>query len=94
MAESSPASNNKSIAFSGKVEREMPSVSQSQNRFMHAAAEGKVAGVSPKVGKDFVKADHGRKIGKLPKHVRKTAKHAMKRGMISESAAKKHLGEA
>jgi hypothetical protein len=47
----------------------MPSVSQSQNRFMHAAAEGDVPGVSPKVGKDFVAADHGRKIGDLPQHV-------------------------
>jgi hypothetical protein len=46
----------------------MPSKSQAQNRFMHAAAEGKIKGVSPSVGKDFVKADEGRKIGKLPQH--------------------------
>lgn len=58
----------------------MPSVSQAQNRFMHAVAEGGVKGVKPSVGKEFVAADHGRKIGKLPKHVRK----AHKRGMISE----------
>lgn len=71
----------------------MPSTSQAQNRFMHAAAEGKVEGVPAKVGKDFVKADHGRKIGKLPKHAHKArAKKAMKRGLISEKAAKKHLG--
>ena len=76
----------------------MPSVSQAQNRFMHAAAEGNVAGVSPKVGKEFVKADHGRKIGKLPKHVKragakKAAKRAMRRGLISEKAAARHLGD-
>lgn len=58
---------------------------------MHAAAEGKIEGVSPKVGKDFVKADAGRKIKKLPQHVKKSAKHAMKRGLISEKAAKRHL---
>lgn len=64
----------------------MPSKSQAQNRFMHAVAEGKVAGVPKKVGREFVKADHGRKIKRLPKHVRK-------RGLISEKAAKKHLGD-
>lgn len=46
----------------------MPSKSKAQNRFMHAAAEGKISGVSKKVGKEFVKADHGRKISKLPEH--------------------------
>lgn len=92
MAETSPAPNNKSVSFSGKVEREMPSVSQAQNRFMHAAAEGEVAGVPAKVGKEFVEADAGRKIKKLPKHVKKKARKAVQRGMISERAAKKHLG--
>lgn len=67
----------------------MPSVSQAQNRFMHAVAEGKVKGVAKSVGKDFVKADEGRKIKKLPKHV----KRLRRRGMISEKAAKKHFGE-
>lgn len=94
MAETAAAPNNKSISFSGKTEREMPSVSQAQNRLMHAAAEGKVEGVPEKVGKEFVKADHGRKIGKLPKHVKKKASKAMKRGLISEKAAKRHLGGA
>lgn len=70
----------------------MPSVSQAQNRFMHAAAEGKIEGVSPKVGKEFVKTDEGRKIGKLPQHVKKKARKAMRRGLISERAAKRHLG--
>lgn len=50
----------------------MPSVSQAQNRFMHAAAEGSIKGVSPQVGKDFVNADAGRKIGTLPEHKEKT----------------------
>lgn len=58
----------------------MPSVSQAQNRFMHAVAEGEVKGVKPSVGKAFVAADHGRKVGKLPKHVRR----AHKRGLISD----------
>lgn len=67
----------------------MPSVSQAQNRFMHADAEGKVEGVKPSVGKDFVKADEGRKVGKLPQHVKKKAKHLHKRGMISDAAMKR-----
>lgn len=60
---------------------------------MHAVAEGKVKGVAKSVGEDFVAADHGRKISKLPKHVRKTASRAKRHGMISEKAAKKHLGD-
>ena len=51
-----------------------PSESQAQNRFMHAVAEGDVKGVAPKVGQDFVAADHGRKIGALPEHVGKGRK--------------------
>lgn len=90
MAETSVAPNNKSVTFRGGMENEMPSSSQAQNRFMHAVAEGKVKDVSKKVGKDFVKADHGRKIGKLPQH-KARAKKAMKRGAISEKAAKRHL---
>ena len=82
--------NNAAVKFRGKPELEMPSVSQAQNRFMHAAAEGDIEGVPKKVGKDFIKADHGRKIKKLPKHVRKLHK----RGMISDGALKKMTGEA
>ena len=77
--------NNVAVKFKGKPEREMPSVSQAQNRFMHAVAEGEVKGVKPSVGKEFVAADHGRKVGKLPKHV----KHAHKRGLISDKQMKK-----
>lgn len=45
----------------------MPSVSKAQNRAMHAAAEGKSnIGIPEEVGEDFVKADEGKKVGKLP----------------------------
>lgn len=63
----------------------MPSVSQAQNRFMHAAAEGNVKGVPASVGKEFVKADEGRKVKKLPKHVRR----AHNRGLISDKQMEK-----
>lgn len=47
------------------------SVSQQQSKLMHAAAANpkvaKDAGVSQAVAKEFVKGDHGRKVGKLPK---------------------------
>lgn len=47
----------------------MPSVSQAQNAAMHAAAEGhSTLGIPRKVGREFVKADEGRKISKLPEH--------------------------
>jgi hypothetical protein len=71
----------------------MPVVSQAQNAAMHAAAEGSsTLGIPKKVGQEFVSASHGKSVKKLPKHVRKAAKGAMKRGMISEKAAAKHLG--
>ena len=88
MAETSTGPNNALVAYRGKGSREMPSVSQAQSRFMHATAEGKTdAPVS--VGKEFVKADHGRKIKRLPKHAHKMAK----RGMISEKQMRKMKGE-
>jgi len=72
----------------------MPVVSQAQNAAMHAAAEGEsTIGIPQSVGKKFVAESHGTKVKKLPKHVRKTAKKAMRRGMISEKAAKRHLGD-
>ena len=59
----------------------MPSVSQAQSRFMHAVAEGHVAGVKPSVGRDFVAADAGRKIGALPQHVAKPKSGLAKVGL-------------
>lgn len=49
----------------------MPSKSKAQNRFMHAVAEGHVKDVPKSVGKEFVKADQGKKVGKLPEHTKK-----------------------
>ncbi len=95
MAQSSVQSNNKAVLFRGRAEKEiMPSVSQAQNRFMHAVAEGDVKGVAPSVGKKFVKADAGRKIKKLPKRVKRKARKFYGRGMISDKAMKAHFGEA
>lgn len=63
MAETTPAPNNKPIAFGNETTRE-------------------VAGVK-----------NAAPMKKKPsKHARKTAKGAVRRGMISEKAAKKHLG--
>lgn len=52
----------------------MPSVSKAQNRAMHAAAEGhSTLGIPKTVGKEFVKADEGRKIKKLKYKIGKKA---------------------
>lgn len=88
MAETSTQPNNAKVELIGKGSREMPSVSQSQSRFMHATAEGKTD-VPAKVGKEFVAADHGRKIKRLPKHAHKMHK----RGMISEKQMRRMKGE-
>lgn len=93
MAETATQPNNALVRFRGQTEREMPSVSQAQNRFMHATAEGETD-APPSVGKEFIKADAGTKVGKLPKRVGKK-KHSphmrrmMRRGMISEKAMEK-----
>lgn len=49
----------------------MPVKSEAQRRLMYAAAEGKVAGVSPKVGREFIAASHG--MHDLPPRVGKDA---------------------
>lgn len=55
----------------------MPSVSQAQNAAMHAAAEGNsTLGIPKSVGQEFVNADHGTKVGSLPKKVSGGSHHA------------------
>jgi hypothetical protein len=94
VAETSVATNNKSVTFRGKAENEMPVVSKAQNAAMHAAEQGKsTLGIPKKVGAEFVKGQTKGLVKKLPTHVKSRAKSAMKRGMISEKAAKRHLGE-
>jgi hypothetical protein len=48
----------------------MPMKSKAQNRFMHATAEGKTD-VSPKVGKKFIKEQHGKSEKNLPEKVKR-----------------------
>ena len=92
MADTVAAPNNRSVAFKGRTEREMPMESKAQNAAMHAAAEGKsTIGIPQSVGKKLVRESHGQKVSKLPQ--RKRAKSAIKRGLISEKAAKRHLAE-
>lgn len=99
MTLSAPASNNKSVNFRGRVENEMPPypkpVSKAQNAAMHAAAAGKsTIGIPKKVGKEFAKGAAGKSMKKLPQRVDAgRAKRAIKRGAISDTAAKKHLGD-
>lgn len=56
----------------------MPSKSQAQSRLMHAAAKdpkvAKKTGVPQDVAEEFVEADQGRKVGKLPEKVKKGKK--------------------
>ena len=83
------------IASPSDLAEERQAASDAVNAWnaLHAAAEGRVEGVPKSVGKDFVKADHGRKIGKLPKHVKRKAKRLAKSGMISDRQMKKFGGE-
>jgi hypothetical protein len=53
----------------------MPSVSQAQSRLMHMAVNPKSRRrmshpPSLEVAREFVAADEGRKVGKLPEHVK------------------------
>ncbi len=92
MAETTVQANNAAVGYLGR--RKMPVESRAQNAAMHAAKEGRsTLGIPKKVGAKFVKESRGLKIKKLPAHVRKAVRHAKRRGLISEAAAKKHLGE-
>jgi hypothetical protein len=45
----------------------MPMRSKAQNRAMHAAASGhSTLGIPKKVGREFVKAQHGKSVKSLP----------------------------
>lgn len=90
MATSTTQSNNAAIKFRGKATREMPMKSKAQSAAMHAAEEGhSTLGIPKSVGKKFVKASHGQKVKKLPKHV----KSAHKRGLISDKQMSKMRDE-
>ncbi len=59
--------------LSGASESIDPSVSQAQNRAMHAAAAGRSRlGIPQSVGQEFTRADHGRRIGRLPERKRRS----------------------
>jgi hypothetical protein len=56
----------------------MPMKSKAQVAAMHAAAAGKsTIGIPTKVGREFVKASHGQKVGKLP--ARKNSPFSLKK---------------
>ena len=60
----------------------MPVVSKAQNRAMHAAEEGhSTLGIPASVGRDFVQASRGMKVGKLPERKGKKARHKPRKGM-------------
>lgn len=77
MAETPISPNNKSITFRGKPEREMTDTPKPETR-MNAEDQ---ATDGPK-----------KAVKRMGRGVRKKANVAIKRGMISEKAAKKHLG--
>lgn len=84
MADTTAAPNNKPVSFSGKTEREMSSWNNKGIANSNGSGKGNPAGLE---------GAGPMKMGKS-KAVRKIAKRAMKRGMISEKAAKRHLGGA
>jgi len=93
MAETAPAANNKSVAFKRKVAREMPlerGTSQKTVRRniseLHTGAT--YARTARKHGKDTA---NKQAVAIALKEKRKSARQAMKRGLISEKAAKRHL---
>jgi hypothetical protein len=82
MAETPVAPTNKSVTFRKKMEREMAWNNEGISNADKAS--GNPAGV---------KNTAPMKKSKPSKHARKTAKGAIKKGMISEKAAKRHLGD-
>jgi hypothetical protein len=123
MAETSAASNNKSVSFGPKMEREMAwsnrgIMNDANVSGSNPAGVRNKAPIKPEAQADGVKNPAGVKNTapmkpetlavsdnnpagitnaapmkkKPPKSARKSAKRAVKRGLISEKAAKKHLG--
>jgi Family of unknown function (DUF6496) len=106
VAQSAPQSNNKAVVFRGRPEREMQlqrgtspkTISKNISEFhggetfAHTAEKfGKERANKQAVAVALIAA---RKSGKhIPKRTRRAAHSAMRRGLISEKAAKAHLGE-
>ena len=61
----------------------MPFKSKQQAKFMFAAAEGKIPGVAPSVGRDFVDASKGMSVKDLPQRVPKKPSKRMAKGLAS-----------
>lgn len=57
----------------------MPSESQAQNRWAHWAEKNSPNPKTRKAAHDFVQADAGRKIGKLPERVKPKSKLGFKK---------------
>lgn len=102
MAETTVAPNNKSVAFSGRTEREMSSwnnkgIANSNGGKSNPAGLGKSDTRDPVAKPKRVNAEgdlvNGPKPKKVSTRVRSKAKRAIRRGMISEKAAKKHFGD-
>jgi hypothetical protein len=99
MAETSPAPNNKSVTFGTKMEREMAwnnyGIVNDGDTGKNPKGVKNTAPMKPESQADGAKDPAGvtntapmkKKAG-----ARKKARNAMKRGLVSEKAAKKHLG--
>ena len=97
MAETAPAPNNRTIVFRRKVEREMPLASGSSSETVSHNIEelhtGKTyAHTAKKFGKKRANKQAVAIALSKAREGKKRAKHAMKHGLISQRAAKRHLG--
>jgi hypothetical protein len=102
MASTAASSNNKSVSFGTKMEREMTWNNEGISRDgsgKNPAGVKNTAPIKPASQADGAVNPAGvkntapmKKRGPKTKAARKTVKSAIKRGMISETAAKKHLG--
>lgn len=82
MADTTTAANNKSVKFSGRMEREMSSYNNRGISHSNGSKDNPV-GIT-----------NAAPIKKMGKATRKKAKKAIARGMISEKAAKRHFGNS
>lgn len=94
MAESAPTSNNKAVVFRGKREREMPLIKSGSKPAISENIRRELGAGKPQKQAVAIALNVGRKSGKhIPKHVQRAAHVARRKGLISEKAAKAHLGE-
>jgi hypothetical protein len=94
MADSAVQSNNKAVVFRGRPEREMPLLKCKSQDTISSNIKTELGAGKPRKQAVAIALNTARKDGRrIPKRTARAARSAMRKGLISEKAAKAHLGD-